>query len=39
MNKKNRRSFARKIISAILIMQIAVMTCLSVMVVYEITKM
>lgn len=38
MNKKNRRSFARKIISAILIMQIAVMTCLSVMVVYEITK-
>ena len=36
MKKKN--IFAKKIIAAILIMQMIVMTCLSVMVIMEITK-
>ena len=36
MKKKN--IFAKKIIGAILIMQMIVMTCLSVMVIMEITK-
>lgn len=36
--EKTRVSLARKIIGAILLMQVVVMTCLSIMVVYGITQ-